>query len=305
MPDQSQMGILNALTVDVEDYFQVSAFEDQVDRKQWATYPSRVVDNTYRLLDLFERHATLATFFVLGWTAREFPQLVKEIHNRDHELGSHGFWHRLVYRQTPDEFRIDLRDSVQAIEDAAGVRVSCYRAPSFSIIKQSEWALEILVEEGFEIDSSIYPIIHDRYGWPESEPEIHQRQTKSGPILEFPPAVLQTRLGNLPVSGGGYFRLYPLRLTISCIEKINRSRHPCMFYVHPWEIDPNQPILPVSSRVKTWRHRVNLKTTYSKLDILLRRFRFSTMSETIRQSANSVSLPREQPKKAHIIKVAF
>ncbi len=273
--------ILNALTVDVEDYFQVSAFEDKVARDQWSSYPSRVVDNTYRLLDLFDRHQTKATFFVLGWTAKKYPQLVEEIYHRGHELGSHSFWHRLVYDQTPDEFRSDLRDSIKAIEDACGERVTCYRAPSFSITKRSEWALEILVEEGIEIDSSIYPIYHDRYGMPDAEHGIHQRETSAGPITEFPPSVLKTRLGNLPVSGGGYFRLYPKRLTTACITRINRRGQPYMFYMHPWEVDPKQPKVPSSSSARTLRHRINLKTTYSKLEGLLKRFKFSTLSMTI------------------------
>ncbi len=273
--------MLNAFTVDVEDYYQVSAFEDQIDRGAWHGYPSRVVANTQRLLDLLDQHATRATFFVLGWTAREFPQLVEEIRDRGHELGSHSFWHRLVYRQTPDEFRMDLRDSIKAIDDAAGVRVTCYRAPSFSITRKSQWALEILAEEGIEVDSSIYPIYHDRYGMPDSQPGIHRRETQSGTIVEFPPAVLQTRLCNIPVSGGGYFRLYPRRFTAACIKRVNRRRHPFMFYVHPWEVDPAQPRLPSSSRISTWRHRVNLHSTYAKLDCVLKRARFGTLSESI------------------------
>jgi len=272
--------MLNAFTVDVEDYYQVSAFEDQIARADWPNYPARVVDNTRRLLDLLDEHATKATFFILGWTARQFPHLVAQIRDRGHELGSHGFWHRLIYTQSPAEFRADLRDSLTAIEDAAGVRATCYRAPSFSITRQSEWALEILVEEGIEIDSSIYPIYHDRYGMPDSEPRIHRRETKSGSIVEFPPTVLQTRLGNIPVSGGGYFRLYPLRFTVACMRRVVRDRRPFMFYVHPWEIDPEQPRLR-SSRVKTWRHRVNLKSNYAKLESLLGVFSFAPVSVAI------------------------
>lgn len=273
--------MLNAFTVDVEDYYQVSAFEDQIDRGAWHGYPSRVVANTQRLLDLLDQHATKATFFVLGWTAREFPQLVEEIRDRGHELGSHSFWHRLVYRQTPDEFRMDLRDSIKAIADAAGVRVICYRAPSFSITRKSQWALEILAEEGIEVDSSIYPIYHDRYGMPDAQPGIHRREMQSGTIVEFPPTVLQTRLCNIPVSGGGYFRLYPRRFTSACIKRVNRRQHPFMFYVHPWEVDPAQPRLPSSSRISTWRHRVNLHSTHAKLDCVLKRARFGRLSESI------------------------
>ncbi len=287
--------ILDAFTVDVEDYFQVSAFEDRIDRDAWSRYPSRVVGNTQRLLDLLDQHATKATFFILGWTAREYPRLVEEIRDRGHEIGSHSFWHRLVYNQTPDEFLLDLRDSLKAIEDASGVRATCYRAPSFSITRRSEWALEILVQEGILVDSSIYPIHHDRYGMPDSELIIHRRETSAGSILEFPPAVLQMRYWNMPVSGGGYFRLYPQRLTASCINKIHRRRQPFMFYVHPWEIDPDQPKLPSSSRWSTWRHRVNLKSTFAKLSLLLERYRFGTVSDAIAAHAKVTAYPPEAP----------
>lgn len=276
--------LLNAFTVDVEDYYQVSAFEDRISHDDWHDYPSRVVNNTQRLLDLLDLHETTATFFILGWTARHYPYLVREIHDRGHELGSHSYWHQLIYTQTPKEFRGDLRESLKAIEDASGERVTCYRAPSFSITKRSEWALEILVEEGIEIDSSIYPIHHDRYGMPDSTPEIHLRRTKSGTILEFPPAILQTFFGNLPISGGGYFRLYPRRVTHTGIKSLHRKRRPYMFYVHPWEIDPHQPRLPSSSRLKTWRHRVNLRSTYSKLEHLLASHEFGTITAAIKDA---------------------
>ncbi len=277
----SHSAMLNAFTVDVEDYYQVSAFEDKIPRSQWSDYPSRVVRNTLRLLDLLDQYGTRGTFFVLGWTARRFPDLIEEIHYRGHELGSHSFWHRLVYSQSPAEFRQDLRDSVKAIEDASGTVVTSYRAPSFSITKRSEWALEILREEGIDVDSSIYPIYHDRYGMPDSEPGIHVRETRSGNVVEVPPTVLQTRIGNLPVSGGGYFRLYPGMLTRTCIKHVHRREYPYVFYIHPWEIDPDQPRLPSSSRVKTWRHRVNLDSTYGKLENLLRQFRFGTVNDLV------------------------
>ena len=163
---------LNSITVDVEDYFQVSAFDPCIQRDAWDDYQSRVVANTHRILDLFNRHEVRATFYVLGWVANRFPQLVKEIHQQGHEVGSHGFWHRLVYDQTPDEFRQDLRLSRDTLQQIIGTPVVAYRAPSFSITKRSLWALEILVEEGFSIDSSIFPIHHDRYGIPGAESHI-------------------------------------------------------------------------------------------------------------------------------------
>ena len=156
-----------------------------------------------------------------------------------------------------------------------------YRAPSFSITRQSEWALDVLAEQGIEIDSSIFPVRHDRYGLPGAEPTIHIRKTNNGPLLEFPPSAVRTNLGTLPACGGGYFRLYPARVTDHCIRSIHRMGRPCMFYVHPWEIDPDQPRLPSSSRLRTWRHRVNLKSTYGKLDRLLGKFHFGTISQSI------------------------
>ncbi len=274
--------IQNALSIDVEDYYQVSAFEKHVPRDQWGSYASRVVGNTQRLLDLLDRHHVQATFFVLGWTARAFPDLVRQIDAAGHELGSHSYWHRLVYDLSPDQFRADLIESRDAIEDATGQRVTVYRAPSFSITHRSVWALDILAEEGFRVDSSVFPIHHDRYGMPDAEPRIHEVNTSAGAIWEFPPAVLRVGRLNVPVSGGGYFRLYPLALTKSALRRINlRQRRPFVFYVHPWEIDPDQPRVAGPPRRSRFRHYVNLASTYRKLDHLLSQFQFGTVSNVI------------------------
>jgi polysaccharide deacetylase family protein (PEP-CTERM system associated) len=276
------MSLINAFTVDVEDYFQVSAFEKTIARDQWSQYTSRVVANTHRILDLLASRDVKATFFVLGWVADRFPQLVRDIHDAGHEIASHGYEHRLVYNQTPDQFRDDLRRSLIAIEDACGVLPTAYRAPSFSITKKSIWALEILAEEGFRVDSSIYPIYHDRCGIPGAEPKIHRIETAAGPLWEFPPSVARFARLNLPVSGGGYFRLYPLPLTLHCLKRINRAaKQPFMFYVHPWEIDPQQPRLKAGTRVSRFRHRVNLAKTEGKLDVLLRKFRFGRLCDIV------------------------
>ena len=258
----------NALTVDVEDYFQVSAFEQQIPRSKWSSMESRVVGNTRRILELFRDCNIRGTFFVLGWVAERFPEVVREIVEGGHELASHGYWHRLVYQQTVEEFRQDVRRSRRLLEDLGGVAVNAYRAPSFSITKQSIWALAVLAEEGYAVDSSIFPIRHDRYGVPDAIPCVHRVATASGTITEFPPSVL--RLGKLtvPVSGGGYFRLYPASLTIHAFRRINRSR-PGIFYVHPWEIDPGQPRLGVGSALSRFRHYVNLSRTEQKLKKLL------------------------------------
>jgi polysaccharide deacetylase family protein (PEP-CTERM system associated) len=274
--------MLNALTIDVEDYFQVSAFEDHIPRDEWDGYPSRVVSNTHRLLDLLDEHKVRGTFYVLGWVAHRFPGLAHEIRQRGHELGSHSYWHRLVYRMTPGEFRDDLRQSLAALEDAAGERVKLYRAPSFSITRQSLWALDILAEEGIRCDSSVFPIHHDRYGIPNAKRCIHSIDTSIGSVCEFPPSVVRFAGMNFPVSGGGYFRLYPLTWTCRALAHVNRrDGQPFMFYIHPWELDPEQPRLNCGSRTARFRHYLHLRSTRSKLCGLLERFEFGTVSEAI------------------------
>jgi polysaccharide deacetylase family protein (PEP-CTERM system associated) len=276
----SQM-ILNAFTVDVEDYFHVSGFERDIPRESWPTYESRVIASTWRLIDLLARHDVRATFFVLGWVAEQHPQLVRDIRSAGHEIGSHSSWHRLIYEQSPSEFREDLRRSRDVLEDITGSAVTTYRAPSFSITRRSLWALEILVEEGFEIDASIFPVHHDRYGIPDAKREPHRITTPSGSLWEFPAAVIRRGI-NWPVSGGGYFRMYPAWLSRRLLTRINEyDRRPFAFYVHPWEIDPEQPRLRAGSVTSRLRHRVNLQSTERKLSLLLERFRFATISQSI------------------------
>jgi polysaccharide deacetylase family protein (PEP-CTERM system associated) len=273
---------LNAFTVDVEDYFQVSAFEHDIERKCWDTYPCRVVDNTQRLLSMLTEYNVKATFFLVGWIAERHPQLVAEIRHAGHEIGSHSYWHRLVYRLTPDEFRQDLRRSRKVLEDILGEPIRVFRAPSFSITQRSRWALEILVEEGFSIDSSIFPIYHDRYGMPNANPAIHRLPTPAGLLWECPPSVVRVAGFNLPVSGGGYFRLYPGKLSIRWLRQVNQlAGRPFVFYLHPWEIDPGQPRLRAGSRLSRWRHYLNLHETESKLQRLLSCFRFGTLTDVV------------------------
>lgn len=274
---------LNALTVDVEDYFQVSAFENHVRRIEWDSFAPRVESNTRRLLALLDRHGVKATFFVLGWVARRHARLVREIHEAGHEIGSHGYWHRLIYEQSPVDFRRDVRDSRAVLEDIIGDDVVAYRAPTFSVTNQSLWALDILAEEDFLVDSSIFPIRHDRYGIPDAERGIHAIETPSGRIVECPPAVARYGRWNLPVGGGGYFRLCPLGWTISRLKGINRKRQqPFVFYIHPWEVDPGQPRLDVDSWTSHFRHRVGLSSTERKLGELLRQTRFGRLRDVIR-----------------------
>jgi len=282
------MNLLNAFSVDVEDYFQVSAFESHIRRDEWDRFESRVVANTHRILELLDRHNVRATFFVLGWVARRHPQLVRDIHGGGHEIGSHGYWHRLIYEQTPEEFRQDLRESRDVLAEIIGQPITAYRAPSFSITKRSLWALDILAEEGFLIDTSVFPVYHNRYGIPDFEPRIQRIETPAGPIHEFPPSVVRLARLNVPVSGGGYFRLYPLSWTLHCLARINRRlQQPFMFYVHPWEVDPGQPRLRVGSRTSRFRHCVNLAKTEHKLDVLLQKFRFGRLCDVIEQTFSS------------------
>jgi polysaccharide deacetylase family protein (PEP-CTERM system associated) len=289
--------IVNALTVDVEDYYQVSAFEHCLDRRQWHAYESRVVDNTERLLALFEKHRVQATFFVLGWVADRFPDLVRSIHRAGHEVGSHSYWHRLIYELTPAEFQEDLVRSCDVLEQITGVKVTAYRAPSFSITQKSLWALSILADHGIDHDSSIFPVRHDRYGMPSAPRFVHRLPGAAWPMLEFPPSVMRLGGQNFPVGGGGYFRLYPLSWTTWCLRAINaRHGQPFMFYVHPWEIDPEQPRIAGAGRLRRWRHFVNLQSTEQKLDALLRRFRFGTLSQAIKrvpQGVDESSRPTE------------
>jgi polysaccharide deacetylase family protein (PEP-CTERM system associated) len=273
--------LLNAFTVDVEDYYQVSAFERHIDRGSWHEYESRVAPNTRRILRLLDEHNVRGTFFILGWVAEKHPELVAEIDRRGHEIASHSYWHRLVYQQTPEEFRRDLRQSRDVLEQIIGRPVTAFRAPSFSITRRSLWALEILVEEGFRVDSSIYPVYHDRYGIPDARPHIHRLETAAGPLWEFPPAVRRVGRWNLPVSGGGYFRLYPRAWTQRCIEHINRAGRPFMFYIHPWEVDPDQPRLRVGSRVARFRHYLNLAGAEGKLNRLLGSVRFGGLQHVV------------------------
>jgi polysaccharide deacetylase family protein (PEP-CTERM system associated) len=279
---------LNAFTVDVEDYYHVTAFERSISRSDWEGYDSRVTDNTLRILDLLDRHDTKATFFVLGWIAQRRPELIREIHRRGHEIGSHGYWHRLIYEQSPEEFRKDLQLSRDLLRDAIGGPILAYRAPSFSITKRSMWALDILAEEGFQMDSSVYPIHHDRYGIPGARPEIHTIETRSGPILEFPMSIAKLGWMNMPVGGGGYLRLYPLKLTLHWLSRINRvDQRSFICYVHPWELDPGQPRLRAASAISRARHYVNLSSTEKKLDVLLKTYRFGRLCDFLPGATSS------------------
>lgn len=273
--------VVNAMTIDVEDYFQVSAFERHVSRDTWDRMESRVCRNTERLLEMFDQADVRATFFVLGWVAERYPALVRRIAQEGHEIASHGYEHRLVYEQTPAEFAADLRRAKYALESAAGQPVLGYRAPSYSITRQSLWALDVLIEQGYAYDASIYPIHHDRYGIPGWTRHIHRIDRAGGSIWELPGSTARWGGANLPVGGGGYFRLLPYWWTKLGIQQINTvDKESAVFYLHPWEVDPDQPRLGVTG-LSRLRHYANLNKTEDRLRRLMTEFRFGTVGQVL------------------------
>jgi len=267
----------NALTVDVEDYYQVSAFESSVGIDTWSLYESRVDRNTRLILDLLDEHKVKATFFILGWVAEREPKLVKAIHKLGHEVASHGYSHQLVYHQTPTQFREETKRSKQILEDVVGEEVIGYRAASYSITKETLWALDILIDEGFLYDSSIFPVWHDRYGIPDSKRFFHKINRDSGAIQEFPLST-RTLLGlTLPFGGGGYLRLYPYFVTKWAIKRLNSiENRPAVVYTHPWEFDPKQPRMK-GDRLSEFRHYVNIRKTEGHFKTLLDDFQFAPL----------------------------
>lgn len=277
--------VVNILTVDVEDYFHVSAFAGVVSRDSWEARTSRVEGNIDRLLGIFADAGLCATFFVLGWIAERYPGLVKRIAAAGHEVASHSYSHRLVYEMTPDEFRFDLRRARAVIEGAIGQPVKGFRAPSFSITARSMWALDVLLQEGYEYDASVFPIHHDRYGIPDARRDIHVIRSRASvpraDLLEIPASTIRIAGLNLPVGGGGYFRIFPYAWTALGISHLNKREHrPAMVYLHPWELDPDQPRLQASwlSRFRHYRH---LAQTEPRLRRLLCEFRFAPIRDVI------------------------
>jgi polysaccharide deacetylase family protein (PEP-CTERM system associated) len=283
---------MNAMTIDVEDYFHVSVFDGVVPRAYWETLESRVCRNTDRLLDIFDESGTTATFFVLGWVAERFPDLVARIAARGHEVASHGYGHRLVYDQTPQAFREDVRRAKAVVEDAAGAQVRGYRAPSYSITPRSLWALDVLIEEGYSYDSSIFPIRHDRYGIPLSPRHPYVLQRSGGSLVEAPASTTSVGPLNLPIAGGGYFRILPYTWTRWGIGRVNRLEGcPAIFYLHPWEIDPAQPRLR-AGLLSRFRHYRNLGCTEDRLRQLMADFRFGTMGAMLAATSEAARTPK-------------
>ncbi|GAB4345870.1 MAG: DUF3473 domain-containing protein [Candidatus Abyssubacteria bacterium] len=271
----------NALTFDVEDYFQVEALRSFAPAEGWESHELRVERNAHTLLNILDPGSVKATFFVLGWLAERLPQMVRAIHERGHEIACHGYAHRMIHEQKPEEFREDVRRAKGILEDLIGEEVIGYRAPTFSITERTLWALDILAEEGFKYDSSIFPIRHDRYGFPAWSRHIEKVELRNGgSIVEAPPLTARVFGMNLPFAGGGYFRLAPLALTMWAIRRMNTQGQPAILYLHPWELDPDQPrfALPPLQR---FRHYVNLSSTERKLRRLLLSGSFARLKDIL------------------------
>lgn len=271
------MSTTHFFTVDVEEYFQVHAFEGVIRRNEWPKLPSRVASNVEVLLDLLAEHDVLATFFVLGWIADRYPQVVRRIADAGHEIASHGWWHHRVTSLEPEEFREDIRVSKLLLEDISGRPVNGYRAPSFSITPDSQFAFEVLLEEGYIYDSSVFPIRRSNYGWPGAPPIPHVKQCVNGALLEFPLATNLWGPFRIPVAGGGYFRQFPLAVVQRAFRELSMQSVPGVFYIHPWELDADQPRIRVGPLTRM-RHYRGLKSTPHRLERLLAEFRFTSIA---------------------------
>ena len=267
----------NAMTVDVEDYFQVSAFESHISKNQWDTLPHRVDRNTHHVLDIFEKNGVKATFFTLGWVAERYPNLIRRIVADGHELACHGYEHIRVTQQTPEQFRVDIVKTKQILEELGGCEVKGYRAASYSICKENLWALDILQEEGFKYSSSIYPVKHDLYGIPDA-PRFMYEPIKGNNFKEIPITTLRFGNKNIPCGGGGFFRFYPYAFSKWAFNRVNNQENQAgLFYFHPWEIDPEQPRQKGLGLKTRFRHYLNLNRMEHRLEQLLSDFEWDTM----------------------------
>lgn len=277
----SQSKIKNALTIDVEDYFHVAALAKSIPTSKWDSLECRVEKNTDKLLELFASKNVKATFFTLGWVAERYPQIVKNIAAAGHEVASHGYSHQLIYSQTPKVFKEETHKSKVILEDITQQEIIGYRAASYSITNQSKWALDILCELGFKYDSSIFPVKHDLYGIPGSPRWPYNLTTdKNNSIVEFPISTFNIANYKLPIAGGGYFRLFPYWFTKLGLGSINRENEPFVFYLHPWEVDPEQPKVQ-ASWFSMFRHYNNLDKCYARLERLMSDFSFTTVEDVL------------------------
>lgn len=272
-------------SVDVEDYFHVSAFERVAPRDRWDTFPSRVVGATHTLLRLLDASDARATFFVLGWVARRHPELVRDISSAGHEVASHGFWHRRLTTMTPDEFHEDLVDAKAVLEDLTGTAVLGYRAPSFSLVPGMEWAFDALLDTGHTYDASIFPFKRKGYGYEGAAFTPYRVHRPAGTLLEVPALTLHVRGRRYPAAGGGYLRHLPMRLMADGIHQTEGRGAPAMLYIHPWEVDPGQPRLPVGP-ITAWRHYGGLSKVRRKLEQVLGRWSFTSVASWMSSPAH-------------------
>jgi polysaccharide deacetylase family protein (PEP-CTERM system associated) len=293
--------VLNGLSVDVEEWFQVGAFEHVIDRADWDGIASRVEANTGAVLDLFAEAGVTGTFFTLGWVAERHPRLMRRIADAGHEVASHGWDHRRIFTFDAESFRADLRRARGAVEDASGQSVTGYRAPSFSLDRRTPWAHQVLAEEGYAYSSSVAPVRHDHYGWREA-PRYAFRPLADAGLVEVPVTVAEVA-GRRMATGGGFFRMLPAAVTHYAVRQVNREGQPAMFYFHPWEVDPDQPRVaraPLRSRV---RHYARLGAMAGKLAGLVRRHewgRCDAVVESLRLPAQASTPPGLPPSREHI-----
>ncbi|MBI4530214.1 MAG: DUF3473 domain-containing protein [Candidatus Latescibacteria bacterium] len=275
---------VNIFSVDVEDWYQVTNYARSIPFETWGRYTSRLLDNTLRLLDLMGQYDVKGTFFILGWNAERFPDVVRAIDRGGHEIGTHGYHHRLIYEQTPEELRAMLKRSIRVLENLIGRPVITHRASDFSITRHCLWAFEVLCDMGIRYDSSVFPIRRVRYGIVDAPRFPYRIALRDGRgLIEVPLSTYRVMGQNLPIAGGGYLRLLPYRLTHRAIERLNREKYPAVLYIHPWEIDPDQPMPDGVPFKSLFAHRLNLSTTYQKLDVLMRDFRFAPMSRVVEE----------------------
>ena len=271
----------NALTVDVEDYFHAEAFAHLVTRDRWPELETRVEADMMKVLDMLEQNAVRATCFLLGWVADRYPDLVRRICDGGHELACHGYGHQMIGMIEPEAFREDVHRAKAALEDLSGASVTGYRAPTFSVTTDTLWAIDVLAEEGFLYDSSVFPIRHDRYGIPHACRFPHRIETDAGhSLVEFPLSTVRILGQNLPVAGGGYLRLLPAGIVSRAIASINRDGHPAIVYFHPWELDSGQPRLGLKG-ISKFRHYVNIEKMQAKLQRLLATHRFAPARDVL------------------------
>lgn len=283
----------NAFTVDVEEYFQVEAFSDRIPKQDWHKFPSRVEETTARLLELLNAHHVRGTFFVLGWIARIHPSLVETIYKAGHEIASHGFDHTMITEMTPEAFRQDIRKSKTILEGIIGTSVNGYRAPTFSITEKTSWAYEILLQEGYSYSSSVFPVWHDRYGWPKfGDHPRRMASGKNGEIWEVPLTVGSIGPFRVPFGGGGYLRAYPFLLTKALFRNLSRKGRHAVVYIHPWELDARQPAIQIPVPIfRRLRHYIGIPKMKQKLIRLLRSMRFGTVAQLLEEN-QAASNPR-------------